>query len=166
MPNFEREPLDEFEEVRGVFYGGYGQVGQQFVVTNRRLLLAPIKLVKHLANDVAIEAGAFVAGALNVPGVEIVSKILQSYGPFGPRTVWLRHLVEVRPGRNGSLLRAPELVYTTHTEDVETLGVVRNTTTPNIHPANTEARDRMVAVLRQAVRDAKVVPAPGSGGGL
>jgi hypothetical protein len=158
--NFEREPLDEFEEVRGVFYGGYGQVGQQFVVTNRRLLLAPIKLIKNIENDVAIEAAAFVAGSLEVPGAELVGKILQSYAPFDPRTVWLRHIVDVRVGRGSSLFRAPELIYTTDTEDVETLGVVRSTTTPNPHPANIKSRDRMVDVLRSAVADAKAVSAP------
>jgi hypothetical protein len=152
--------LDEFEEVRGVFYGGYGQVDQQFVVTNRRLLLAPIKLIKDLGNDVAIEVTAFVAGRLRVPGVELVGKILQSYAPFDPGTVWLRHIVDVRAGRGGRLFRAPELIYTTDTEDVETLGVVRSTMTPNIHPANIKSRDSMVDVLRSAVTDAKATTAP------
>lgn len=157
MGNFEREPLDEFEEVRGVFYGGYGQ---EFVVTNRRLLLAQIKLIKNIENDVAIEAAAFVAGSLAVPGAELVGKILQSYAPFDPRTLWLRHIVDVRAGRGGSLFRAPELIYTTDTEDVETVGVVRSTTPPNIHPANIKSRDSMVDVLRRAVADAKAATAP------
>ena len=161
MPNYEREPLDEFEEVRGVFYGGYGQVGQQFVVTNRRLLLAPIKLVKQLANDVSIEAAAFVAGALNVPGAELVGKILQGYGPFDTHTVWLRHIVDVHPGRDGALLRAPEIVYVTDTEDTETVGVVHGMSSPNVDPRNRAARDRMVEVLRTAVNDAKAAPPPG-----
>lgn len=160
MPNYEREPLDEFEEVRGVFYGGYGQVGQQFVVTNRRLLLAPIKLVKSLANDVSIDAAAFIAGSLNVPGAELVGKILQSYGPFDPHTVWLRHITDVQAGDNGGLFKAPQLVYTTDTEDVESLGVVHGLKSPNIDPRNGAARDRMVEVLRQAVSDAMTKPAP------
>jgi hypothetical protein len=44
MSNFEykTDPLDEMEDVVGVFYGGRGQVGQQFVVTNRRLLIGPL----------------------------------------------------------------------------------------------------------------------------
>ena len=44
VANFEyqTEPLDEMEDVLGVFYGGRGQVGQQFVVTNRRLLMGPL----------------------------------------------------------------------------------------------------------------------------
>jgi hypothetical protein len=154
VPNYEREPLDEWEEVRGVFYGGYGQVGQQFVVTNRRLLLAPIKLVKSLANDVSIEAAAFIAGALDVPGADLVGKILQSYGPFDPATVWLRHIAEVRAGDDGGVFKAPQLLYTTDTEDVESLRVVHGMTSPNIDPRNRAARDRMVEVLRQAVSDA------------
>jgi hypothetical protein len=85
MPNYEREPLDEFEEVRGVFYGGYGQVGQQFVITNRRLLMAPIKLIKNMANDTSIRASAYVAGQLGMPGADLVGEILQSYAPSTPK---------------------------------------------------------------------------------
>ncbi len=125
MTNYEREPLDELEEVRGVFYGGQGQVGQQFVVTNRRLLFAPIKLIKNIANDVAIKGAAYVAGQLKVPGAELVGEILQSYAPFDARTVWLRHIVGVRAGSNGGWFKAPQLIYTTDTEDVESIGVVR-----------------------------------------
>lgn len=155
MPNYEREPLDEREEVRGVFYGGYGQVGQQFVVTNRRLLLAPIKLINRLANDTAIEASAFIAGQLSVPGADLVGKILQNYAPFDPATVWLTHIVSVRAGRGASVLRAPELIYTTDTEDVETLGVVHSRSSPNIDPRNGPARDAFVVTLTKAAADAK-----------
>jgi hypothetical protein len=155
MPNYEREPLDELEEVRGVYYGGYGQVGQQFVVTNRRLLAAPIKLVRNLANDTAIEASAFIAGQLNVPGADLVGKILQNYAPFDPVTVWLTHIVDVRAGRGASLLRSPELLYTTDTEDVETLGIVHDMLSPNIDPRNEPARDEMVRVLAQAADEVR-----------
>jgi hypothetical protein len=160
LGNYEREPLDEFEEVRGVFYGGYGQVGQQFVVTNRRLLMAPIKLIKNLANDTSIEAAAFVAGQLQVPGAELVGKILQSYSPFDPQTIWLRHIADVRAGDNGGWLKAPQLVYTTDTEDIESIGVVHGMFSPNKDPRNRLDRDGMVNVLAQAVADAKLVPGP------
>ena len=77
MGNYDREPLDEFKQVCGVYYGGYGQVGQQYVITNRRLLLAPIKLIKGLSDKVALDVAAFVAGQLKVPGVDLVKEILQ-----------------------------------------------------------------------------------------
>jgi len=155
MGNYEREPLDELEEVRGVFYGSYGQIGQQFVITNRRLLLAPIKLIKNVANDVAIEASAYIAGQLTVPGADLVGKILQAYAPFDPHTIWLRHIVSVRAGDNGGMFKAPQLVYTTDTEDVESIGVVRNMWSPNFVPGNRSVRDQMVDVLTKAVADAK-----------
>lgn len=161
MGNFDREPLDEFEEVRGVFYGGYGQVGQQFVVTNRRLLLAPIKLIKGLSDKVALDVAAFVAGQMKVPGADLVKSILQDYGPFQPQTVWLRHISSVSAGPNGSWLSAPALVYVTDTEDEETLHVTRRGLfTLNGDPRNKQARDEMVAVLQAAVLDAKAAPAP------
>lgn len=160
MPNYEREPLDEFEEVRGVFYGGYGQVGQQFVITNRRLLMAPVKLIKNVANDVSIKSYAYIAGQLGMPGADLVGEILQSYAPFDPQTIWLRHVVDVRAGSDGGLFKPPQLVFTTDTEDVESVGVVKGMWTPSGAPGNRAVRDRMVAVLRRAVADAKQAPAP------
>jgi len=161
MGNYDREPLDEFEEVRGVFYGNYGQVGQQFVVTNRRLLLAPIKLIKGLSDKVALEVTAFIAGQSNVPGVDVVKSILQDYAPFQPHTIWLRHIVSVRPGTNGGWLSAPSLVLETDTEDLETLHVThRGLFTLTGDPRNVKARDDMVAVLQAAVLDAKSASTP------
>jgi hypothetical protein len=40
---FSTEPIDDNERVLGFFYGGRGQVGQKFVVTNRRLLMGPLE---------------------------------------------------------------------------------------------------------------------------
>ena len=167
MGNYDREPLDELEEVLGVFYGGYGQVGQQFVVTNRRLLLAPIKLIKGLEDKVALDAVAYVAGKLNVPGVDLIKEILQNYAPFQPRTIWLRHIVSVEAGGNGGgPFRAPTVKLVTDTEDEEILSVIRMGTgalklfTPNWSPRNGPERDRMVAVLQAAVASAKMAPPP------
>ena len=162
MGNYDREPLDEFEAVRGVFYGGYGQVGQQYVITNRRLLLAPIKLIKGLSDKVALDIAAFVAGQLNVPGVDLVKEILQDYAPFQPHTMWLRHIVTVRAGSNGGWSSAPALELVTDTEDIETLHVThKGLFTLNADPRNRGVRDEMVAVLQAAVADAKAAPAPG-----
>lgn len=160
MPNYEREPLDEFEEVRGVFHGGYGQVGQQFVITNRRLLLAPIKLVKNIANDTSLKASAYVAGQLGMPGADLVGEILQSYAPFDPQTIWLRHIVDVQAGGDGGWFKPPQLIFRTATDDVESIGVVKDMRTRNGAPVNRIVRDQMVRILRQAVADAKHAPAP------
>lgn len=160
MPNYEREPLDEFEEVRGVFYGGYGQVGHQFVITNRRLLMAPIKLMKNVANETSLKASAYVAGQLGMPGADLVGEILQSYAPFDPQTIWLRHIIDVRAGSDGGLLKPPQLVFTINTEDVESIGVVKGMWTASGAPANRGVRDQMVAILTQAAADAKQAPAP------
>jgi hypothetical protein len=163
MGNYDREPLDEFEAVRGVFYGGYGQVGQQYVVTNRRLLLAPIKLIKNLSDKVAIEVGAFVAGQLNVPGADVVKSVLQDYAPFQPHTIWLRHIVSVRTGSDGGWLSAPALELETDTEDIEELHVThKGLFTMNRDPRNKGERDEMVRVLQRAVAEAKLAPVPDS----
>ena len=163
MGNFDREPLDEREEVRGVFYGNYGAVGQQFVVTNRRLLLAPIKLVKGLSDKVALEAAASIAGKMSVPGVDIVKSILLDYAPFRPQTMWLAHIRGVRAGSDGSWRRAPELVLVTDTDDEEKLQVLHKGLFTTIWDRrNKPCRDEMVAVLQAAVRDAQSAPAPDS----
>jgi hypothetical protein len=161
MGNYDREPLDEAEEVRGVFYGSYGQVGQQFVVTNRRLLLAPIKLIKGLSDKVALDVTAFIAGQLNVPGADLVKSILQDYAAFQPHTIWLRHIVNVYPGANGGWLSPPSLVLVTDTEDQETLHITsRGLFTLSGDPRNKKARDDMVAVLQAAALEAKSAPTP------
>jgi hypothetical protein len=36
---YETEPLGEMESVLAVYYSGRGQLGEQYVVTNRRLLM-------------------------------------------------------------------------------------------------------------------------------
>lgn len=166
MGDFDRQPLDEFEEVRGVYYGKYGEVGQQYVVTNRRLLLAPIRLINRLSDKVALDIAAYLAGALNVPGVDLVKSILQDYGPFKPTTIWLRHIVSVEPGSNGSWRTPPQIVLTLVTDETESLGVSRKGKgwwklfILNSDSHNRGLRDAMVEVLRKAVPEAKARPAP------
>lgn len=82
MPNFdyETEPLDEMEDVLGVFYGGRGQWGQQFVVTNRRLLMGPID------TGIAMAVNAYVLNQA-LPGVGaggLLKDVLSQYAPKNP----------------------------------------------------------------------------------
>src|SRR5687767_4777729 len=131
MSNFEfkTEPLDEMEEVLDVFYGGRGGVGQQYVVTNRRLLIGPIDT--GVAEVIATKA---------LPGGDLVSNVLSRYGPMSSTTLWLRHIVSVRPTNNASLFKAPGLEITTDTNQVFKLSFVKTTTTMSVRSINNEVR--------------------------
>jgi hypothetical protein len=154
MPNFEyeTEPLDEMEDVVGVFYGGRGQVGQQFVVTNRRLLIGP------LDTGLALEIDAYVLNQISSGGGDLVKSVLSKYAPMNPTTFWLRHVVDVQPTNNASWFKAPGLRITTDTEQVINLGIVVTAKTMSRNPKNNDARDRAVQVIRAAVQAAKAAP--------
>jgi hypothetical protein len=154
MPNFqfETEPLDEMEDVLGVFYGGRGQVGQQFVVTNRRLLMGP------LDTGLALEIDAYVLDHTMGGGGDLLKSILSQYAPMSPKTLWLRHVVDVEPTNNASLFKAPGLRITTDTQEVFNLGIVATPTTMNRNPKNNSVRDKAVQVIRAAVQAAKAAP--------
>jgi hypothetical protein len=80
---FTTQPVDEDEDVVGVFYGNRSNTwGSQFVVTTRRLLLGPLDVA--LAEDIL----AYVLGKENVPGVDVVQKVLDQYGPKNRETIW------------------------------------------------------------------------------
>jgi hypothetical protein len=153
MPNFEynTDPLDEMEDVLGVFYGGRGQVGQQIIVTNRRLVLGPID------TRIALKIDSYILNKAGGPG-GLLSDILSSYAPMQPTTVWLRHVVSVQPTNNASLFKAPGLAITTDTEQRIALGIVATKTTPNAAGKNNAIRDRAVDVIRSAVTAAKAAP--------
>lgn len=72
---FQTEPLDEHEDVLGVFYGSRGEWGAQFVVTNRRMLFGPLDT--SLAEEI-LSYGFDKAG---VPGIDFVKSVLERYGP-------------------------------------------------------------------------------------
>jgi hypothetical protein len=156
MPQFDyaTEPVDEYEDVLGVFYGGRGQVGQQYVVTNRRLLMGPID------TGIAQEIDGYVLDQVVPGGGGLVKGILTKYAPMNPKTLWLRHVTDVQPTNNASIFKAPGLHITTDTEQNFDLRVVATTTTWNPSPKNNPARDQMVAVLREAVQAAKAAPPP------
>jgi hypothetical protein len=155
MSNFEyeTEPLDEMEDVLGVFYGGRGQVGQQYVVTNRRLLMGP------LDTGLAEEVDAYILDKATPGGGDLLKKILSHYTPMKPTTLWLRHVVDVQPTNNaGWLIKPPRLQITTDTEQVFSLGIVATPKTMSRDPQNNGIRDRAVQVIRAAVEAAKAAP--------
>jgi hypothetical protein len=154
MPNFDfkTEPLDEMEDVLGVFYGGRGQVGQQYVVTNRRLLMGPLDA------GIALEIDAYLVDAAAPGGGSLVKNVLNQYAPMNPKTLWLRHVVDVRPTNNAGWFKAPGLQITTDTEQEFNLGIVATTTTMSRNPKNNAVRDRAVQVIRGAVEAAKAAP--------
>lgn len=159
MPNFEyeTEPLDEMEDVLGVFYGGRGQWGQQLVVSNRRLLMGPLDA------GIALEIDAYVLDQA-LPGAGaggLLKNVLSQYAPKNPKTLWLRHVVDVQPTNNAGLFKAPGLRITTDTEEVFNIGIVATTTTPNLSKKNNGFRDRAIEVIRAAVAAAKAAPPPG-----
>ncbi len=59
------------EDVLRVFYGGRGGVGQQYVVTNRRLLTGP------LDTGMALEIDAYVLNHAVPGGGDLLKKVLR-----------------------------------------------------------------------------------------
>jgi hypothetical protein len=155
MGNFQyqNEPVDEMEDVLGVFYGGRGQVGQQLVVTNRRLLMGPLDV--RMALD--IDAYVLDHAAAGVGG--FVKDVLSHYGPMNPTTLWLRHVVDVQPTNNASLFKPPGLRITTDTDQIFNVGIVASPKTMNLSKKNNGVRDRAVVLIRLAVQAAKAAPA-------
>lgn len=154
MPDFEyeTEPLDEMEDVLGVFYGGRGQVGQQYVVTNRRLLMGP------LDTGMALEIDAYVLNQAVPGGGDLLKNVLSQYAPMNPKTLWLRHVVDVQPTNNAGWFKPPGLRITTDTQQVFGLGIVATPTTMNRSSKNNAVRDQAVQVIRAAVQAAKSAP--------
>lgn len=156
MPQFQydTEPLDENEDVLGVFYGGRGSVGQQFVVTNRRLLLGPID------TGIALQIDAYLLDKTTGGGGGLLKSLLSEYAPMNPKTIWLRHVSNVEATNNASLFKAPGVRVATATGEVLDLQIVETTTTMSIKKVNNGVRDRFVRVLQEAVASAKQAPAP------
>jgi hypothetical protein len=155
MPDFDynTQPVDEMEDVVGVFYGGRGQVGQQLVVTNRRLLMGPID------TGIALGIDAYVLNKAVPGGGDLLKSVLGHYAPMNPTTLWLRHVVDVQPTNGASLFKPPGLEIRTDTDQVFKIGIVATPTTMTVSPQNKAARDRALEVIRAAVEAAKAVPA-------
>jgi hypothetical protein len=149
------EPLDENEDVLGVFYGGRGQWGSQFVVTNRRLLLGP------LDTSVAEAVLTGMANAASFAPAQVVAAVLEKYAPSNPKTIWLRHVVDVQPTNGASWSKAPGMTIHTAIEEQIDLQIVHKNTAPNWSKDNEGARDRFVSVLREAIASARAADGRG-----
>jgi hypothetical protein len=147
------EPLDEMEDVLGLFYGGRGQVGQQYVVTNRRLLMGPID------TGIALDIDSYILNAAAPGGGDLLKNVLTHYAPMNPKTLWLRHVIDVQPTNNASLFKAPGIRITTDTDQVFNISIVASAKTMSVLPKNNGVRDRAVQVIREAVQAAKAAPA-------
>jgi hypothetical protein len=147
--NFDQAALEETEDVLGVFYGGRGQVGGQLVVTSRRLLIGPIDTAMPRA--IVFDG----ANAIGVPGAGFAKAVLEAYEPLKQKQIFLRHVTAVEARGNGGLFSAPGLRITTATGEVIDYGIVRSTTTPNIHPGNRSVRDQAVAIIQKAAAEAR-----------
>jgi hypothetical protein len=154
--DYETEPLDEMEDVLAVYYGGRGQVGQKYVVSNRRLLMGP------LDTKVAQEIDAYVLNhAVAGAGLGTLMKdVLSKYRPMNPKTLWLRHVVDVRPTNNAGWFKLAGLRITTNIEETYDLGIVASPMTMTRNPKNNLVRDGAVQLIRTAVDAAKAAPAP------
>jgi hypothetical protein len=145
MSGFDQTPLDETETVKGVFYGGRGQVGGQLIVTNRRLLFGPIDVAFPRA---IVEGTGDLAG---ITGMGLVKGLLDAYEPLKKREIWLRHVLRVDSAGLSSLFSPPKIRLTLATEEVLEWGVVKSTSTASISKDNEVARDRCVATIRAAI---------------
>jgi hypothetical protein len=95
-------PLDEVEEVRGIFCGGSRQTGMQLIVTTHRLLLGPISL--RLATGRlrtildAVAPGSLAAGDFALRRL-----------PVTKTSVPLSDVVSVEPGGDGGWFASPSV---------------------------------------------------------
>jgi hypothetical protein len=152
---FSTEPIDDNERVLGFFYGGRGQVGQKFVVTNRWLLMGP------LDTKIVLEIETYILGKAGVGGMDLLKNVLSNYAPMNPKSVPLSHVANVEATNNARLLKPPGLRFTTDSGDVFDLGVVATPTTWNLSPKNKVSRDRAVALINEAMAALGPMPQPG-----
>jgi hypothetical protein len=155
------DPIDEMEDVVANFYGGRGSVGSQYVVTNRRLLIGPLN------TKVALDIDTYVANRAAAGVGDVIKSVLTDYAPMNPKTLWLRHVVSVRPTTNAGWRHQASLEITTDTNETINLSVVAvrpgqggplNMGSGRWDPANNIERDKMVNVLTKAVESAKAAP--------
>jgi hypothetical protein len=158
MSGFEyiTEPVDELEDVRGVFYGGRGGVGQQFIVTNRRLLIGPVD------TGIAQDIDTYLLSTAGGPG-DVLKGVLSHYAPMNPKIIWLRHIVDVQPTNRASAFKAPGIRIATDTEESINISIVATPTTWTGSAKNNDARDRAIEVIRRAVAEAKAAVPPRTG---
>ena len=144
MGNFQfTEPsLTETEQVLGIFFGGNPLWGGKLLVTDHRLIFAPIDV--GLVETVV----RYVADKANVPGADLGGKIIDQVKGSAKKEIWIRHVTSVEPNGDGGLFKAPGVRIVTATGERVDFGIVKTTTTMNRDPANRVVRDQLIALIR------------------
>jgi hypothetical protein len=122
-----------------VLAGGLAAVGGDIVVTDQRLLFAPLDVTQVSS---LLTAGLKRAGA---PGASTTLVGWIADRVEGSATAV--RVAAIRPGANASLMRPPSVVVTTSDGRTVELAVLASRTTANVSVANTAARDRLVSVV-------------------
>ena len=145
---FSEPALIETEDVLGVFYGGPRAWGGKLIVTNHRLIFAPIDLgvVELITTYVADKAG--------VPGVDLAGQIIDQVKSSVRKELWLRHIMSIEPKGDGGWFTAPEIRIVTATGEGLEFGIVISTLTRNNDPGNRVVRDQAIALIRAAIASA------------
>jgi hypothetical protein len=150
---FSEPALIETEDVLGIFYGGPRAWGGKLIVTNRRLIFAPIDLrvVELITKYVADKAG--------VPGADLADQIIDQVKLSVRKELWLRHITSIEPNGDGGWFSAPGIRMVTATGEVVEFGIVISTLTRNNDPGNPVVRDQAIALIRAATAAASQAPA-------
>lgn len=147
--SYEEPTLDQAERVLGIFYGRRNQWGGKLIITNRRILFAKLDLGP--IPDIL----TFIGGAAGVPGIDVGKKVLDQIAGSVDTDISLQHITAVEPVGNAGLFGPPKIRVTTATAESVTADIVKTTTSVIWNKENNVIRDRAVALLRQAVSDAK-----------
>jgi hypothetical protein len=123
----------------------------------------PALLMGPLDTKIAQEIDAYILNqAVAGAGLGTLMKdVLGHYRPMKPKTLWLRHVVDVRPTNNARLFKPPGLRITTNIEETYDLGIVLTPTTMSRNPKNNVVRNAAVQLIRSAVQAAGGTPRAG-----
>jgi hypothetical protein len=127
--------------VAGKLVGGSSLVGGDLVVTDRRVVFAPLNVT-----DIAqvLSWGLAKAGA---PGHLAQAPIKLGELVGQPSDAGL--LMTAEAGRSGSPIRPPQVILKDADGNESTFGVVASRTSPNWARANIAARDELIALVNE-----------------
>ena len=72
-------------------------------------------MVLSIDTGIALDIESYILNKAGGPG-DLIKSVLGRYAPMNPKTIWLRHVVDVQPTNSASLFKAPGLRITTNTE--------------------------------------------------
>ena len=148
-PAFEEPDLDAQEQALGVFYGGRNQWGGKLIVTDQRLLFAPL--------DLGAIPGllGLVGGEFGIPS-DVGLKVLASVKETVKKDVRLSHIESCDAHGTAGIFAPPKLRLVTATGDTFDVGIVKSTTTWNGDPLNNVVRDRALALIGSALAEMRL----------